>query len=254
MLEVLGVLALLYFGGTPLAIYQGSRASMHPRIEALDPEALPPDVLVFLDDSIAAVEALGFQPVGFVRLPDAVPQLDSYLALLTHPVTDDKAMVTAILVRGNDGAVTRKTLYTEFSARFASGRTFQTLNADTPGAFRPLPHERKLQAPHVRDLARLYRLHRYHIERLGDLAADDHPVRFTETDIAGYLSAELIRDYDEQVALGLFRRDEGAQVYRPTLRGAYEMAWKALWPGSALRREALDREGRAIEARMLAEG
>lgn len=255
MVEVLGVVALLYFGGAPLAVYRCSRAAMHPTIVAFDPADVPADVLIYLDDAVAALEGEGFTPAGFFHMPDAFPQLDAFVGLLVHPERGDAALTSAILVRGADsGAPTRQTLFTEFATRMNSGRVFETVNAESPSAFRPLPHESKLQTPHQRDPARLYRIHRWHVERLGQLRHDEAPEMPTVDDPEAFLRAALTNDYEQQVSTGMFWRDEAAGVYRPTLRGAYDMAWRVLWPASMLRRDALEREGRALEARILTEG
>ena len=249
MLEFMGILALLWFGAAPLAVYRGTRAATDPTIEALDPERLEQQVLLHLEDGITALEALGFRAEAFLRLPDVYSNVDNHLVLLTRREVGDMAIVTAMRNREADAA--RRMLFVSFCTRLDTQRSVETFNADTPSAFRVPVGRIAVQTPHIRDVARLYRLHHFILRHRARIGEHERGLIFPEGEAPAYLAETLRRSHDEQVAAGLMRLDAARDAYRPTLRGAYEMSWKLMWPTVALRRQSIEREGRAIEAAML---
>lgn len=236
-MELLGILALLWLGGAPLAAYAGARPAIDPQVLHLDPERVDPSILTFLDDSLRAMERLGFVVEAFVHLPDAYPGVESWLALCTRRATGDMAMVAAIV---NPGATPpRRVLYTEFSTRFLSRKVVNTLNASTMGALRTAPEESRVQAPQVQDVALLHRLHGYHRREVARIPDDEIPVVFPEGTGARFVADLLRRTHEAQEKIGVLRRDNASGRFIPTALGACEMGFRVAPPMAQLRAAAV---------------
>lgn len=236
-MELLGILALIWLGGAPLAAYAGARPTIDPQVLLLDPERVDPAILSFMDDNLRAMERLGFVVEAFLHLPDAYPSVESWLALLTRREVGDMAMVAAIT---NPGAIpARRVLYAEFCTRYLSGRTVNTLNAETLGALRLAPQESRVQAPQVKDIARLYRLHGYHQREILGVSDDEIPAVFPEGSAVHFIADLLRRTHEGQESIGLLRRDNTAGRFVPTPLGACEMGFRVTPPLSLLRAAAV---------------
>ena len=81
----------------------------------------------------------------------------------------------------------------------------------------------------------LYELHRRRVERLRA-----QRVLAFEPAIEPGASIKWLRDLHDrtvqrQFAAGYYRHDEGAGVYRKTVKGTFLMTWKLLWPWKQIR-------------------
>jgi hypothetical protein len=243
--DALWLLALIpaFYLGAPLVIRFQQRMNAHPDFETLDFDDLRPSVAEFLEERTDDLHDMGFREPTLVHLPDSMPNVTSYLVMLVNRRTGDKAMVTVIIGHGIER---RQTSYVEFSTRFESGEVFNTLNSSELSAFPPGPNTVRTQVPDLRDPQDLYELHRFVMDRDG---AGGPKVLYERGEALDYLQRfAFTRVYKQQVKRGWLFYDEGADCYRPTLRGAYLMTWGLMQPMKAFRNSALRRRAAEVLA------
>ena len=235
----------IYYLGLPLLIYFQQRLEAHPQFTKLDFHQLSPATAEFLLERTKALLDVGFDEPTVVRMPNPLPNLTTNLIMLVNRATGDKAMVTSIFAE--PAAAALKTLYVEFSTRFASGDVFNTLNSSELNAFPPSPNTVRTQAPRVTDTQQLFRLHQFVMNKYG--AGGGKIVYDPEQSLDYLANTVLIESYEKQVKRGWLYYDDGADVYRPTILGAYLMTWGLLQPFKTVRKMLV----RLRERRLLAE-
>ncbi len=236
----LPALVVAYYFGLPLLIYFQQKFPAHPKVMALDLAELGRPLAGFLMSRTRAVVALGFDEPLLVQIPDAAPNVDSYLIMLVNRPAGDKAMVTALIGRGEAPI---QTTYVEFSTKFEDGTVFNTLNSAQLNAFPPAPQAVRTQVPAVTDAAELYRLHMY---RMREMVGGKKVVYERDKGLEYLTDVVLVKMYDEQVLRGWLSYDQRNDAYRTTLKGAYLIVWGLLQPFKALRTAAMNRRADRI--------
>ena len=135
------------------------------------------------------------------------------------------AMVMAGWSRDSPGAPRARVL--ELTARLGDGESLVTTNARQPRLFAPVRGKRVVQLPEVRDPAALLAAHQALVERDG---RREQVVPYD--DARPTLRAAAARDLADQRTAGYLRLDEGADLFRPTWRGAFAMTWRRFPPMS----------------------
>lgn len=235
-----GILALLFYVGSPALIRCTQKAKAHPKFEELEASDIPDALAHYVYSTANALRQDDFTPEAYLSLPDQVPNVRAYLILLANRQSGDKAMVTVLMTHAGDTTPQIGTCYVEFSTRYASGTVVDTMNSSTLGAFKPVPREVKTQIPQVQDPHLLFQLHMHVLANFAGVDPGDEKLMYPEGEAARYLADVLTRGYEEQVALGLMYRDEegGETIFRPTWYGAFYMTWGQLFPIKQVRRWA----------------
>lgn len=250
---VCGSLALLYVFGPPLLILLTFRQQALPNIVQLPPDTpFPEEVREYLFDCHEELESLGFSNVGTFSLPDQTPNVKSVLALFVNRERKTSAMAALMYLKVlADWKLSTK--YVEFSTRFTSGGLLDTMNSAQVGAFPEPPDCIKTQHPEITDIRMLHAAHQLlgdtHFsgcERILNLYDKFHgdaqaliavglTEEFEAARAAGYLS--LVGG--DQTEFGVAMADDNPYrvgivftppCYRATIKGAYLMTWKELWP------------------------
>ena len=231
----------LPFLGGPLLIRSIQKMSAQPRVEAVHPTEVPPDLARYLTGVAEALAPDGFTTTAYVTMPDNVPNVLPYLLMLVNEETRDKAMATILLTTAGKTPQIG-TRYVEFSTRFSDGRVVDTMNSPVLGSFRAGPEKTATQIPEIQDPRELYRIHQHVLGQVGP----GTKVLYPEGDALSYLSRIMVEDYEQQVGFGLLYKDEKAGAYRPTWKGACLMTWGQLWPVSAIRRARIRQRAREV--------
>jgi hypothetical protein len=239
-LVLLGVLHLL----APFALRRAYRFSSECRPALLAEAECPQDVLNRLKKVTPGLQNLGFAPLGLYDFGEPTVHTRTILALFGHPEINDLAIFavssTAGLVR----------TYLEFSAEFASQMRIETSN----NGILPLTPDpatvRVFRFAEIQEPFALYRLHRLLVEKhAAGLWAEAEPkgqeiMRWSRT-VENFGPRHTAIGYMKPVG-------DGAQ-FQLTWKGATLMAWRALWPGSLVRRisyrQAMRAELRSLEMR-----
>jgi len=89
--------ATFYYLGMPLLIRASQRMEAKPDFKALDFRRVKPAVAEFLTGQAEILLELGFDDATHWRIPNAVPDVTSYLIFLVNRKAGDEAMVTVII-------------------------------------------------------------------------------------------------------------------------------------------------------------
>ncbi len=233
---ILAVAGFFYIGG-PLILLCTFKSRWPTRILYFDPNTiwLPRDVSDFVEPARATLIAHGFRPVVYFCFPDSFHNVNAICILLVNALTNESAMLSCVYAKPAGLSTLIKLKYVEFVSRFRDGVCVQTNNSPEIGAFRPEPKEHTIQFWDIQDVAELYRRHRRISERLS--TAQQRLRLFDEfrRDVEQYLQTAVMKEpCDFQVEVGIFRR--ASDGYRPTLKGAFILAWQELWPWKPIRR------------------
>jgi len=230
------VLLIPYLLG-PILIFLTVRFRIPPKVVHVDPQVHPlsAEARTYLGEAFDALSADGFKFHGAILLPDVLPNVQTLFAMYTNHATADTAMSAIIVAQGGMGEEL-KTKYVEFVRAYDDKVVVQTNNSSELNAFKTLPEEFTTKFWEVTDIRRLYRLHRNlsdHFRQRGQ------PVNRLETehggDIVRFVAEVVLEEtFRDQVGTGYLA--EEASGFRPTLKGAWIMAWKELWPIKSIRR------------------
>jgi hypothetical protein len=249
------LLFFCYFILPPLVILFTMKSRMDTESEPIKWEELPERYIQPMRADLASLEAMGFAAEAYLSLKNQVPNTRTYLVMLTkregREITDtrnnvgDKAMITLIIAEapGNPPVINH---YVEFSTRFESGKSVDTGNAKMVSSFEPLPLETKQAFPKVLDLSLLYQLHQYQINHIAKIGPEDAKVIYPVGHAQEYLHTIFRKGFEEQVETGLFQPDMTNRVFRPTIRGAFQMTYGLLFPFKMLREMARDKKAKAM--------
>ncbi len=241
---VLGMVALPYALG-PLLIYATMRYRIPPEVIVIDPahEPLPEDVRAYFHEVHQMLDGQGFQLVAVLGLPSLVPAVRSILALYRNDETLDSAMSTFMVATGN---VSLRNQYLEFYRRYSDGVSVTTNNSSQLGSFPALPDQHIYQFWDIKDLDRLFRLHRF---LAGKHRRSGHPISQLDAqyqgDAAQYIADGVLAEtFAQQVPTGYVTTYAGG--YRPTFKGSLIMTWQELWPAKMIRRARKRREAQEV--------
>jgi hypothetical protein len=172
------------------------------------------------------------------------------LELYVHDEDREAALVSAIYgITAQERPLEMR--YVEFMAQFAGGdvRVVQTNNTSEVGSFPPLPQDLTFRFPHVADLDRLYRLHRALVRR--HAGRQRRGLRVVEDfggDATAYFREVVFRKaFQDQESTGYLRYNAVQDCWQPTLKGAYLMTWRELWPIKPMIRARVRRRGLRLE-------
>jgi hypothetical protein len=140
------------------------------------------------------------------------------------------------LYAGRGKAMRRQTLLV-FSTEFADGGEIATNNSRTLSNSPPCPWRTIVNVPDAEGARDLYRIH---TDVVAHLSPRSEAVPL-EGDPGAYQQAYTNRERVRFVECGYMYLDPEADCYRATWKGAVLMAWKLLWPVSAIRRARLRR-------------
>jgi hypothetical protein len=236
-----------YWGG-PILIRATMRQAAEPDLLKFDPTdpMLPHDVAGHFQRVRKGLEPLGFQVAEGMALPHQTERVKALVLLLVHRGNKDAALATAIYAKMPEGTKLQ-TAYTEFVSRYRDGTVVQTNNTEQLGAFKTRPHITTIRLPMIRNVERLYQLHRAatkrHDESPGKVLRLDEEFR---GDAAAYFAAALVEELSGQIETGYMYLSERESAFRPTWKGAFIMTWGLLWPISAIRRTLRDAKARQM--------
>ncbi|GAB4466524.1 MAG: hypothetical protein OHK0029_37960 [Armatimonadaceae bacterium] len=229
LIGLLVPIVLTYIGG-PLLIYFTQKLEGRPNFSELDETNLPEPVTRFLYETVEEVRKEGFVAEAFL-MADTAMNISAYLVMMANRETGDKAMVTALVAAGGAQVVP----YVEYSTRYRSGKSVDTLNSDTISSFEPTANEYKTQLFTVKEPRTLYRIHRHVLQRHAEIGFNDEKVLYPHGEALAYLLQVMEEGYEEQVKTGLLRREGSGDslIYRPTPIGAFKMTYRLLPPFAA---------------------
>lgn len=234
------------FALAPLLIFFVQRQTADPGFDRVGPDAFPPDMQGFMRQIAGRMASQGFEPSAYLRKVDAASGVVAHLMSLTNEATRETAGVLS--VRSSKSAARAPKTHVEFCTEFVSGEEIATHNCSFAFIMKPHPMKRMFRFAEVKDPLMLYALHRQVVERHRPRSEPFVPTRGTEHLHAAHGYEKSMKRQEE---FGYLYLDAAGGAYRPTLKGAYLMTWKLVWPVKQLR-ETFARRGAAALRRTLA--
>jgi hypothetical protein len=234
-----GIVVLMYVVA-PLMV---KRSQYHKAERELQPTLLEDLNATARDGMRRAVHDLrseGFEVVGNYTTKGSVPGSTAVMVLFIRRASGDFA-------EGFFVATQNKESYNEvwtvaIRTRFADGLEIATVSSPSATIFPVNPTQDVINPYWIKDSRLLYAIHRARVEASG--RAGQHRVLPPPGGEPDFLRAEHRRELRRVADAGYFWLDEPAGKYRPTLKGAYLMTWRLLWPLKGLRAAARRRKAR----------
>src|SRR4051812_11125582 len=153
-----------HFGFTPLVNFAANKIRAQIDPVEIGPEEFPARLAVYFEAQASALEKIGFHRVAYFRIPESVTghgvRVYNYSIMMLNREMGDSATINAIMKVASD-VESVSTQYVEFSAHYADGRMFETLNSPALGIFSRVALETKTRVPSVTDPRQLYAVHRF---------------------------------------------------------------------------------------------
>ncbi len=227
----------------PVVVRFSSKYPARPEYKSIDPT--PPDFpyesSLYFDDIVNRMSGEGFDLVGYYFQENPDLGLKNYLAMFKSNCNHDRALAIMVF-RQKGNALKNSNKCLEFSTRFTDGAEVNTANSTAPAIFKIAPHRTSVQLEGVDSPKLLYEIHRSMVE--------DHDGETMEPpgedDPAVFLEKVSTKVMNEQVDAGYYYIDEAAGVYRPTLKGAFIMTWKLMWPFKSIIRSRKNARTKAM--------
>ena len=242
MLVIPVVLAMMVYGGLPLLIYLTFKNEAHATLETFVPSdpTLPHLVREHFKNACAELLPIGFEYVAGMRLPQMADNVMAILIVLVNRPAGDAAAAISIYAK-SDEVWDLQTSYVEYSTRFQSGLTINTQNSTALSAFPPASDNENNRFPTVRDARTLYDIHQ---RLLSNHHAASKVMRLDDEfhgDAVAFVRAALHTEMLEAAKVGYLYLTPDKKYFRATVKGAWLMTWKELFPFKQLRRAYRDR-------------
>jgi hypothetical protein len=224
----LAVFVFLIWIVMPISLKLRQWASPNPDIEAIDvlSEETPEAFAAAYRRAEQSMQDIGFRIAGCLRVLNAAPGGRTVIALFENAKERQTAQLFTVIVRV--GFVRKTVTVLIFTTEFDDGTKLITSNSRQPAI---MPRVRIRQGseafPKITRPRRLFEIHQASVARYGGGATRLEP---SIEDPVEYLRQRWRAESATFLETGYFYHDEKHDVYRPTWRGAYLMAWKLLWP------------------------
>jgi len=172
----------------------------------------------------------GFEFLAYLRHQDRPDAPVAFVALLAKDSEGQLAQVA--FLRSNAPTATIRSAGVILETYYADGFILQSSTFAERRIFASRPNVTGISFNgFISQLAELYSMHRFLETQLGHgktrpSGASADPAAF----MVGVGDIVMRR----QVEAGIYRLDAATSLYRPTVRGAYLMTWKMLWPWKQL--------------------
>jgi hypothetical protein len=227
----------------PIQIHRTWRIKVVREFEPFDPEApdTSPNVAGPIHETAAALTPVGFTTAAHIWITNEAPRSIMFLSLFENPAARVRAMLITIYT-GSGKALRRQTVLA-FSTELTDGSEVATNNTATLSSTPACPTRTIVNLPAVRDPAELFQIHTAVLDQVGAMVARRLPLNGDPVDRQRQYTR---REQERFVEAGyLYPEMEGA-YYRATWKGAVLMAWKLLWPVSAIRQARLRQRSQAL--------
>jgi hypothetical protein len=203
-------------------------ASPNPDIEAIDvqSEETPEAFAAAYRRAEPFMQEIGFRIAGCLRVTNSAPGGRIVIALFENAKERQTAQLFTVIARV--GFVLKTVTVLVLITEFDDGTKLITSNSRIP-VIMPRVRIRQGSAafPKITRPRRLFEIHQASVARYGGGATRLEP---SIEDPAEYLRQRWRTESATFLETGYYYHDEKHDVYRPTWRGAYLMAWKLLWP------------------------
>lgn len=264
------VVALGAYLITPIFVRRQFSQRLPPLVNVVSREAdLPTEASSYFDTVSRDLAQLGFDEKATLELPGNVDQVCLYVRIYANSTTKELAQAVANYTPPQRQAVLHES-YVQFGTRYLDDAVVVTRNHLTANVYPPARNVTVVSAPWLQDHKTLYRAHSSladwkfpnktrksrldeecqgnavafqaaAMRELFDAAVSTGYYRYVENDDTGGSSVE---DDNPYVAPGAASVPQAR--YEPTIKGAYLMTWKLLWPVRSINRWSQIRKSRRM--------
>lgn len=215
----------------------------YPNFKRIEIEKIPDYLHTFFEQNEHVLLDLGFKAIESIYVQDNAAtdgdtKIQNFVKFFVNRSTKDMAMLTHI----RTGHI--QNTYLEFSSEFSNSALIDTNNTEEIGVLRQDPLTQRHQFPKIRDPRVLFRIHTYLTEQIQTKTV--LKIIPKEGNEISYISQSMPKTLEKQVKFGYLYFDQISGLYRPTLKGAFIMTWKLLWPCSRFRIMLRDMKGDKI--------
>ena len=215
---------------SPLIIFRAQKLPARVQFSAVDENGFLRARSERFNDLDTQMRGLGFNYIGSSMLPDT--HNIAYFSLYSNEVDGTTGML--ITMENKLGSFT----YAEFSQLYSDGTMLDVSNASVVSAYPRMPLKIAARFPNINDLDQLYAI----LSRIRASANNTAAPVGSEPEI-GFSKVEefIARESDDLVRLGYLKSDIDAEGKRRlTLKGAFLITWRSIFPGRRIF-DALDR-------------
>jgi hypothetical protein len=248
---VLGGIALAtFYFVAPLMVLSSFRAQASATVEELPEETLlPPQVQDRIDQVDDALMPAGFQCLGRYFLQRHVSNVRTLIVLYVNRATQEGAMAVTMYSQVNNNW--RQSHFLDLFTRWQNGQEIDTLNSPIVPVFQGRPYATSCYLPWVSDPGELYRIHKAITPAKGPSGPRELKLDGVyHGDVIAYIIGVLREGNEGGRKIGYLRLTEDGTQYRATLKGAYLMAWKSLFPVKGWLARRRDRKTRNLLAEL----
>lgn len=252
----LGLLGF-FFLVVPLIIFAQQKFEARPTMVRFDLDEYdwPAEIQQLFTEAVGDLTEMGFEIADGLFLPSAVQNVKTALVLLVNRTESDAAMVTAMYAQPVT-ATSIKSLYIEFSTRFEDDFVYDTNNSTQLNAFPPRESTQTHQLVTIRDARALYQVHQAIMQREGRNRSQKvlRIDRDFHGDAVRYLQEAVGEEFAAAADEGYIKLTSDGETYTPTIKGAFLMVWKELWPWKLVRKMNRNQEAQALLNDLAREG
>jgi hypothetical protein len=221
----------------PIQIHRKHSFPTDTAFEPFDPD--DPQTVAAVARVTAALDSLGFVPIGHLRVAQPSPGFHCTVSLFENRPARDLARLLVL----STGERTEEIL--TFVTEYAAGPPYETCGSDMLRLTPPPPiRSGSMAFPGIGDAGRLYRAHR---AGRGQGEPLEDPIN---GDPAAYLRAREERVYRHWVEAGHYTPDAEGHVLRLTWRGAIVMGWNWTAPVPSIRKALRRRRAARVLAKL----
>lgn len=251
LLGLLLSFAALVYGLGPLLILSTFRMAPRKGLELFDPD--DPELAAQFTGQARGIrrklEEMGFELLAGLFAPSIASNVKAVLIVFVDRRTCDFAtIVMAFLQQPGTKDWKFHRQFLSCFTRYRDGTVVTTTNSKDIGSFPRRPNHASCLLPSVKAASRLVAIHQFRKRREhGSEPILRHEVEF-RGDLLEYFATSTEEELSDAIEAGYLRPPQDG-VYRPTVKGAFLMTWKELWPWKWLRQLRV----KALEKQLLSE-
>ncbi len=224
-------LMVAYYIGAPVLLYVSLKIPARPALKPAVLSDLPPELIHYFIENTQRLQADGYKSFEEYTLEGDDADSKTTLALFYQAETGDLAVITALLIRFEDEW--RPLMqHVEITAHFEDGSRLVSTNRLEPDWFPAAPQKRVFRMTFAQDPRELHQQHRRAVAL--NMPETPQTVYPPDENFAALLTRDFREDCEAQRRAKILFLDSGQSAYHPTLRGAFRLTWRLLFPFRAI--------------------
>ncbi len=214
------------YGLAPLLVYRQNKLPERIKLDSVPAETILQKVGEHFREPVEEAEANGFRYVDASEFVTQ-PSTQTYFMLFVH---DEKKLSLLLIEIANPNVPAE--VYFEINQLYDDDTILDVLNASMDSAYPPSPRKAMFRFPEVRTVSELAAVTE---KIIASYLSSKTSVTFPEGKELETIARLLSEEQDELIEKGYFQKEADAGLRGLTLKGAYLLTWKLLWPVKQIR-------------------